>query len=79
VCGELGSDPWELAATGGEEYELCLCAPPERRSDAEAAIAAVGDIPLTWIGEVAEGEPGAEFLDEHGRGRRLEGYEHRWS
>ena len=48
-------DPRELAATGGEDYELCACVPPERRAQAEAAAA------LTWIGEV----------DRRRAGRRL--------
>ncbi len=79
VCGELGADPWEFAASAGEDYELCLCAPPERRAAIEAALAAAGDTRLSWIGEAVEGEAGAEFSDKDGAGRRLEGYEHRWS
>jgi thiamine-monophosphate kinase len=79
VCGELGADPWEFAASAGEDYELCLCAPPERRAAIEAALAAAGDTRLSWIGEVVEGEAGAEFSDKDGAGLRLEGYEHRWS
>src|SRR5215208_5890020 len=48
VAAALGADPVELAATGGEDYELCACVPPRRRAEAEAA-------GLTWIGEVEEG------------------------
>ncbi len=78
VCTELDIDPWELAATGGEDYELCFCAPPAVRHAVEAALASCGDLGLTWIGEVVEGVPGAEFSGEQGGGRRLEGFEHRW-
>ena len=38
-------DPLELAATGGEDYELCACLPPERARRGRGA-------GLTWIGEV---------------------------
>ena len=41
-----------LAATGGEDYELCACVPPERRAAAEAAAE-----DLTWVGEVVAGPP----------------------
>ncbi len=47
VAAELGRDGAELAATGGEDYELCACVPPEHRDAAG----------LTWIGEVHAGEP----------------------
>lgn len=56
VATQLGRDPLELAATAGEDYELCVCIPPDRRAVAEAAVASTG---LTWIGSVRAGEPGA--------------------
>ncbi len=44
VAAALGLHPAELAATGGEDYELLVCAPR--------------DLPgLTWIGEVVTGAP----------------------
>jgi thiamine-monophosphate kinase len=55
VAAELGLDPAELAATGGEDYELLACVPPERRDEAEAAAQ------LTWIGEVCEGTAGVDW------------------
>jgi thiamine-monophosphate kinase len=69
VAAQLGRDPAELAATGGEDFELCVCVPAARRADAEAAAS------LTWIGEVAAGEPGARFSTA-GQEVTLAGYEH---
>ncbi|HEV2753617.1 MAG TPA: hypothetical protein VGV36_07265, partial [Solirubrobacteraceae bacterium] len=63
VAGALGRAPWELAATGGEDFELCVCVAPERRVDAERAV------PLTWVGRVRAGPPEATF-GEAWAGRR---------
>jgi thiamine-monophosphate kinase len=60
----------ELAATGGEDFELLVCVPPAAREAAERAAA------LTWIGEVAAGEPGAS-LSRAGAPVALRGYDHR--
>jgi thiamine-monophosphate kinase len=45
----------ELAASGGEDYELLVAIPPERLSDARQATAAAGSR-LTEIGYVTEGQ-----------------------
>jgi thiamine-monophosphate kinase len=58
VAAEMGLDPAELAATGGEDYELLACVPPERRAQTEAAVE------ITWIGEVSEGTAGLEWRDD---------------
>jgi len=58
------------AATGGEDYELCVCVGPAQREVAEHAVA-----DLTWIGRVVAGS-GARFLDAAGV-HELAGYEHR--
>jgi thiamine-monophosphate kinase len=68
VARALGQDPAAFAASAGEDYELCVCVPPEARRAAEAAA------PLTWIGTVEAGEP---QLDLGPRGASLRGYEHR--
>jgi thiamine-monophosphate kinase len=60
----------ELAATGGEDFELLVCVPPDARGAAESAA------PLTWVGEVAEGLPGA-VLSRSGTPVVLRGYDHR--
>ena len=65
VAAAAGRDPHELAATGGDDYELLVTFAPERRAEAEQAA------PLTWIGEVTEGEGIA--LDGGGY---LRGFEH---
>ena len=82
VCAELGIPAWELAAAGGEDYELCFCAPPSERAHVEDAVRAAGGsgegAGVTWIGEVVEGPPGVSLLDERGRDVRLQGFEHRW-
>jgi len=59
----------EEAATGGDDYELLVTFPPDRREAAEAAA------PLIWIGEVSAGD-GLVLLGEHGPVTGLSGYEH---
>jgi thiamine-monophosphate kinase len=76
VAAELSIPAWQLAAAGGEDYELCFCAPPGARKAIEAALA--GTVRLSWIGEVAAGEPGAKLLGDRGDVVRIEGFEHRW-
>jgi thiamine-monophosphate kinase len=78
VSGQLGVPPWRLAAGTGEDYELCFCIAPERRTRAEEALAQAGGAPVSWIGEVGEGAPGATLLDEAGREAAPGGFEHRW-
>jgi len=68
VAEQLGVAADELAATGGEDFELCACVPPDAVRAAEAA-------GLTWVGDVVAGEPGAE-LRRSGTTVRLAGYEH---
>jgi thiamine-monophosphate kinase len=70
VAWALSRDPAELAATGGEDFELCFCVPPARREAAEAAVS------ITWIGEVAEGEPGIEWRGAPGGATGWRGFEH---
>jgi len=71
VAAQLGTPAAELAATAGEDYELCACLAP-------AAAAALGDR-VTIVGRVrapAPGEdPGVSFPGAAGA-RRLRGHEH---
>jgi thiamine-monophosphate kinase len=59
----------EDAVTGGDDYELLVTVPPERREAAEAAAQ------LTWIGEVSAGS-GLILLGADGPVAGLSGYEH---
>jgi thiamine-monophosphate kinase len=73
VAEELGSEPRSLAATAGEDYELCACVPAAAASLAEAAVADQPSAELTWIGSVVEGDPGVWFIDADAE---LAGFEH---
>ena len=66
VAEALGREPAAFAATAGEDYELLVCAAPERREALESAVA-----DLTWIGRAGAGSG----LATSG-GDRLEGYGH---
>jgi thiamine-monophosphate kinase len=78
VAAALGVPPWRLAAGAGEDYELCFCAAPEDRARIEQDVRALGDVEVSWIGEVRAGPPGASMSDERGDAVRIEGFEHRW-
>lgn len=67
-------DGEELAATGGDDYELLIGAPPERRRELEQA-AADGGFQLTWLGR-AEAGSGAALVRADGRPLTSRGYEH---
>jgi thiamine-monophosphate kinase len=78
VSAALGDDPRELAATAGEDYELCFCVPAGRRESVEAALAQAGGAHVTWVGEVRAGAPGVLLVAGDGREVRLDGFEHTW-
>ncbi|MET0614164.1 MAG: thiamine-phosphate kinase [Thermoleophilaceae bacterium] len=59
----------EQATTGGDDYELLVTVPAERREAAEGAA------PLTWIGDVSAGG-GVVLLGADGPVTGLSGYEH---
>jgi thiamine-monophosphate kinase len=66
VAKQLGLDPGHLAATGGEDYELCACLAP-------VSLGALEQLQLTVVGRVTEGDPTATFIDSEDP---LAGYEH---
>ncbi len=81
LCAELSRDPYELAASAGEDYELCFCAAPELRERAERAVADAGATRVSWIGEVLAAPPGGGEVSMFAGNRqqvRLDGFEHRW-
>ncbi len=69
VADALGVPAAELAATGGEDYELCACVPPAAREPAEAA-------GMRWIGVVSAGEPGVDWLNAPPDASAWRGFEH---
>jgi thiamine-monophosphate kinase len=75
VARAVGREPFELAATGGDDYELLVTVPPERRLAAERAASGAGTS-ISWVGEVVEGS-GLVLLDRDGRPvPGLRGFEH---
>ncbi len=56
LAAEAGRDPLELAACGGEDYELLATLPRDRLDAAAAAVTAQGGTTLTRIGEAVAGE-----------------------
>ena len=66
VAAQLGVEPWELAAAGGEDFELCACVAVEMPSHP----------PTARVGVVTAGEPGVTF-SAGGAVRDPRGYEHR--
>jgi thiamine-monophosphate kinase len=78
VCAALGRDARALAASAGEDYELCFCAPPELRAQLETALDRAGAAQITWIGDVLAGPPGVALVAGDGTETRLDGFEHAW-
>ena len=65
VAAALGVGAAELAATGGEDYELCVCVP--------RGVEAPG---LTWIGEVRSGPAEVTWVEAPPDAGAWRGYEH---
>lgn len=71
VAAALSRDPRALAASGGDDYELCVCVAPAAVEQAQQCLGSSGEI--TWVGSVVEGPPEVVFLDAH---ERISGFEH---
>ena len=74
VAAAAGLDPLELAAGGGEDYELLAALPPARLSEASIAIGEAAETLLTPIGEVLAGD-GVEIRLPDGGLLQAEGYD----
>jgi thiamine-monophosphate kinase len=72
VAAALGRDPRALAASAGEDYELCACLPQTAVERAQAAWPRT-TAALSLIGVVVDGSPDAVFTDAEDT---LSGFEH---
>ena len=71
AAASFNRDAEELAATGGEDYELLICAPEEVITALRESL----DLPLTVIGEMTEGG-GPVFLRNGEPVEGLSGWDH---
>ena len=77
VAKALGLDPVELAASGGEDYELLFTADPSKIGAISAGLKSATGTAVAVIGEIAAGKPGVTFLDAAGRAVEVgPGFEH---
>jgi thiamine-monophosphate kinase len=67
VAAQLGVPAWELAAGGGEDFELCACVAPGAAASDSAGLTRVGTVSADRSGVV---------LTSGGTRRHLAGYEH---
>lgn len=71
-----GADPFALALSGGEDYELLFCSPRERAAEVEALFDGMG-LRLSRIGEITRGKALELFTPEGGRyAPPLRGFDH---
>jgi thiamine-monophosphate kinase len=75
VAAAAGLKPLQLAASGGEDYELLSTLPADAVDEASARVAATGETTLTVIGEVAKGD-GVELRLPGGGQLKSRGYDH---
>jgi thiamine-monophosphate kinase len=75
IAAAVGREPLELAASGGEDYELLAALPPDRLADASIRIGEAAETTLTPIGEVEAGE-GTEVRLPGGKPLATAGYDH---
>jgi thiamine-monophosphate kinase len=63
----LGARATTWGVAGGEDYELCLTARPDRARDVARRITAETGTPVTAIGEIRPAGDGVLFVDQHGQ------------
>lgn len=72
IAAATGLDPLQLAASGGEDYELLAALPPDRLGEASSGIGEAAEAALTLIGKVEAGAsveirlPGGKLLETRG-------------
>jgi thiamine-monophosphate kinase len=71
VAAAIGTDAPQLAATGGEDYELLCCVDPADRAAAEAAGV------IAWVGEVSAGPAELALTRAGAEAAPARGFEHR--
>lgn len=75
IAAAAGVEPLQLAASGGEDYELLATLPAGAVEAVSARVAETGETTLTVIGEVAEGD-GVELRLPGGGRLEVRGYDH---
>ena len=75
IAAAAGRDPLELAASGGEDYELLAAIPAAALATVTTTIGAVAETTLTPIGEAIDGD-GAEVRLPGGAPLRIRGHDH---
>ncbi len=63
----FSKDPYRIALTGGEDYELLFAAPREKRKKISNLVRSF-KIPMTWIGEILPQEKGFHIIRRDGKG-----------
>ena len=67
AAAALGQDPWRLAVTGGEDYELLFTAPAAEADGLAARVARETGTPVSRIGEIRPAADGVAFVGDDGR------------
>jgi len=69
--------PYQLALSGGEDYELLFTASPEKRAKV-SSLARSLNIPLTRVGEILPEKEGLHFIGKGGKEIKLHrlGFDH---
>jgi len=70
VAEQIGIDPVRLAATGGEDYELCFCVAPGIVAAVEQAVA------VSWVGVAEAGPAGVSWRNAGSSAAAWSGWEH---
>ncbi len=78
VAQLTGRAPWVLALEGGEDYELCLTAPPEAAGQIVSGVKQETGTPVTAVGEILPAEAGRRLVLPDGAEVPLQarGWEH---